>query len=505
MDNVIRKKRYKLNTIFGLSQTIVSMICGLILPRLILSTYGSSVNGLINSITNLLGFISLFDMGIGATVQAALYKPIADNNQNQINKVYSYARKFYRFISLILFIYVIVLCVILPIKFNSQYEPIFTILLIIALSLTSLGTYYFGNVNSILLRAEQQGYIYFSLQIITTILNTILCFIEVKLGLSIQLVKITTSIIYLLRPIGMYLYIKYKYKDIKIVSTKGENVLPEKWGGFTQHIAAYILGQTDILLLTFFATLEDVSIYSVYYLITNTAIYKLLDGLLAGDTPLLGSYLAQGDLEQTKKFYYKKEFIIHTISTIVYSVTACLLVPFIKLYTRNVTDANYNQPLFAILMVIQSICWLLRSFYYELLYAKGEFKKTQWVALLEALINVIVSLIFVNWLGLIGVAIGTIVSLIYRIICFLFYNYKILGKKVILSFLKNIIIDMLIFLSIVGMYQFVKFDAANYFMWVLSGIMMLGIALGVSIVVNVILNYNNVKKICISLILKLKR
>lgn len=505
MDNEIRKKRYKLNTIFGLSQTIVSMVCGLILPRLILSTYGSSVNGLINSISNLLSFISLFDMGIGATVQAALYKPIAEDNQEQINKVYSYARKFYRFISLILLIYVIVLCVVLPIKFQSEYEPIFTIFLIIALSLTSLGTYYFGNVNSILLRAEQQGYIYFSLQIITTILNTVLCFVEIKLGLSIQVVKLTTSIIYLLRPIGMYLYIKHKYKEIKIVSTRGENVLPEKWGGFTQHIAAYILGQTDVLLLTFFATLEDVSIYSVYFLITNTAIYKLLDGLLAGDTPLLGSYLAQGDLDRTKNFYYKKEFIIHFIASVVYSVTACLLVPFIMLYTNNVTDANYEQPIFAMLMVGQSICWLFRSFYYELLYAKGEFKKTQWWALLEAAINVVVSLIFVNWLGLIGVAIGTIVSLTYRIIYFLFYNSKIIGNKVFFKFFKNIFVDALIFVSVIALYQLVKFETPNYLMWGLEGLMMVGIALVFAIVFNCIFNFKEVKKIIINLISKLKK
>jgi hypothetical protein len=47
-----------MNTITSLVNQIVSVMCGFILPRMILGTYGSNVNGLVNSITQFLGVIT---------------------------------------------------------------------------------------------------------------------------------------------------------------------------------------------------------------------------------------------------------------------------------------------------------------------------------------------------------------------------------------------------------------------------------------------------------------
>ena len=66
----------KKNAISSLILQSTTIIQGLILPRLILYTFGSENNGLISSINNLLGFISLLEGGLGAVVLAELYGPI---------------------------------------------------------------------------------------------------------------------------------------------------------------------------------------------------------------------------------------------------------------------------------------------------------------------------------------------------------------------------------------------------------------------------------------------
>lgn len=491
-EQAIRKKRYRLNTFFGLGNTAVAMVCGLILPRLILATFGSEVNGLINSITNLLGFIALFDMGIGATVMAALYRPIAEDDEYKINKIYSYATKFFRIIALIFSLYVVLLCVILPLRFREQFDIAYTIFLIAALSLTSLGQYFFGMVNSIFLRANQQGYVYYILQIVTTIANTIACYIEIKLGASIQVVKLTTSLIYLLRPLGLYLYVKKKYSYLKLVKSN-HTILPEQWGGFTQHLSAWVLSNTDIFVLTLAGALTDISIYSVYYLITYTAIFQLINGLMSGHTALLGSYFANDDIEKVKQFYYSREIIIHNIATVILSVTGCLLVPFVMIYTRGVKDADYYQPIFSILMVVISFVYILRSFYYELIYSVGEFKKTQWWSLAEALINISLSLILVWKFGLIGIAIGTLVAIVFRTIYFLFYNNSKLGNKVFVSFLKNILCDLCICSITILIFNFIPFETENYLLWLLKGTIITFSSFLVCIIFNVIFHFSMVK------------
>lgn len=61
----MRSKKALANISVALILQIVAIICGLILPRLIISTFGSDVNGLINSITQFLGYIILLEAGVG--------------------------------------------------------------------------------------------------------------------------------------------------------------------------------------------------------------------------------------------------------------------------------------------------------------------------------------------------------------------------------------------------------------------------------------------------------
>ncbi|NJE41514.1 sugar isomerase, partial [Faecalicoccus pleomorphus] len=92
----MRKKRLIYNTVSSLIFQVTTIVCGFILPRLILNAFGSNVNGLVNSITQFLGIISFLELGVGAVVQSALYKPLAENSQNDVSKIISSANKFFR-------------------------------------------------------------------------------------------------------------------------------------------------------------------------------------------------------------------------------------------------------------------------------------------------------------------------------------------------------------------------------------------------------------------------
>ena len=91
-----RTQKLKLNTVTSLVNQIVLIICGFIVPVLILHAFGSAVNGLVNSITQFLGFISLLELGVGAVVQSALYKPLADKDNASVSRIYVSANRFFR-------------------------------------------------------------------------------------------------------------------------------------------------------------------------------------------------------------------------------------------------------------------------------------------------------------------------------------------------------------------------------------------------------------------------
>ena len=70
-----RKMKLMLNSTSSLIYQLITIVCGFVLPRFFLTHYGSEVNGLVSSITQFLGFISLAECGVGAVVQSTLYKP----------------------------------------------------------------------------------------------------------------------------------------------------------------------------------------------------------------------------------------------------------------------------------------------------------------------------------------------------------------------------------------------------------------------------------------------
>ena len=91
----MRKRRLIKNTIATIIKHFVFMIIGLIMPRLIIQFYGSAVNGLVNSITQFLGYISLLDMGLTSVVASSLYSPLAKKDDDEVSRLLVSCDRFY--------------------------------------------------------------------------------------------------------------------------------------------------------------------------------------------------------------------------------------------------------------------------------------------------------------------------------------------------------------------------------------------------------------------------
>ena len=92
--------RAKLNIITSMAFQFVTIICGIIVPKLFVSAYGSEVYGTTTSITQFLSYISLIEGGIGGVARAALYRPLAQQDNAGISNIYNAASRFFRWIGL---------------------------------------------------------------------------------------------------------------------------------------------------------------------------------------------------------------------------------------------------------------------------------------------------------------------------------------------------------------------------------------------------------------------
>ena len=487
------KKALKNVVAFSILQ-IVTFICGLIVPRLILESFGSDVNGLINSITQFLAYISLLESGFGSVVKSLLYKPIASKEKNKIEEILKATEKFFKRLAIIFLVYIIILCVIYPFFLNNTFDTLYTISLILIIGISTFAEYFFGMTYKLYLQAEQKGYITAIIQIVTTIINAILIVILIKIGANIQIVKLFSAIIFIARPLLQNLYVRKKYKiNLKEVTTNYD--IKQKWDGLAQHIAGVIHGNTDVAILTIFSKIKEISVYSVYYLVIS-GVRNIITILSNAIEATFGNMIANNENENFNKKFSMYEFLYFTIITIIYSCTIVLIVPFVKVYTNGITDAEYTQQTFAYILVFAYFIHAIKTPYNNLAYIAGKFKETQKGAWIEAGLNLGISLILVQKLGLIGVALGTLISVFVRGTELIIFSTKnILDRKISKTLIRCIInIIQIILITIIGNYFINKFSDISYLSWVLLAIKILLIALIIVIPFNLIYYKDDLKE-----------
>ena len=147
------------------------------------------------------------------------------------------------------------------------------------------------------------------------------------------------------------------------------------------------------------------------------------------------------------------EWLFHVVTVLAFTMTGVLIVPFVQIYTKKIIDANYIVPLFAALLTCATALYCLRSPYTI-------------TVLIEMILNVVISIGLVFWLGLIGVAIGTMISVTYRTVYFALYLRKNILKRRFTLFVKHILVDIVTVVCMVAATFWIKLSAVNYFAWI---------------------------------------
>ena len=487
------------NSISPLIYQVTTIICGFILPRLILGHFGTEVNGLVNSITQFLAIISFLELGVGAVVQSSLYKPLADKDNITVSKVITSADKFFRRLGYILAIYVVVMLFYYPYLVKQSFSFMFTATLIVAISIRSFAQYFFGIVNRLLLLADQKAYIQYIAQTAAVIANTVGCYILIAFDSSVQVVYGLTSLIFFLQPLAIHLYIKRYYALDRQIHYDVEPI-KQKWNGVAQHIAAVILSSSDSIVLTTFSTLINVSIYMVYYLPMSGARLMIMS-MISGIEALIGNLWAKQDLAELRKVFAWTEWSIHTGTTLIFTLTAVLIVPFVQVYTHGVNDANYMQPLFGVLLVAANSGHCLRLPYNIMILAAGHYKQTQHNYIIAAVMNIAISIVCVKQFGLIGVALGTLAAMAYQTVWMAWYNSKNFIQWPMKNFFKQIGVDAVSAVGIFAVGSYFSLSAVAYVSWVILAIKVTACGIIVGAIVNYVFYREYMLKI-VSMLMK---
>lgn len=498
-----RTQNAKLNIAFALVLQIVTFFRGLILPRIIIPAYGSDVNGLISSITQFLTYISLLEAGVGSIFRTSLYKPLANGDMEGVSGVINEQKRFYRKIGLIFVFYVIALCFVYPMIAKTETDKTFIVTCILILSISTFAEYFFSLPYVSLLSADQKVRISYIVSIVYTIVNILVSLFWVALKADIRLIYLSMSIIGLLRPLFYTLYVKMHYALNKKAVCNRE-ALNQRWNGIVHHFAFYVHTNTDSTILTLFISTAMVSVYNVYNAII-CGIYGVVLSVSNSVAAGLGNLLVMGNKDQINRTVDSFELLQAGLTTMLYTIVALMLIPFVRIYTAQMTDMPYIQPLFGYIMVISGAIYCFRCIYSTISLNANKYKETQLGAVLECVVNLVLSLVLVLVanMGLVGIAIGTAMGMLVRYIfdvCFLSKN--VLNRSVFRSFKMLFVSVLIAVLSIAICHVVLPYDAIDSMIrWLLIALVTAGITALLAVIVYTIF-YRNTVKVLVQKILR---
>lgn len=422
-----RKKSLK-NLIFSLLSQVITIALGLVLPRLWIVSYGSEVNGLLTSLSQFLVYLGLFEAGVGAATMQALYKPVAQDNWDDINGVMSATHGYYKKTGRWYFIGLLTLSILYPLLVDSSlsYATIFG-----AVFFSGIGnvvSFYLQGKYAFLLSADGKSYISSILGTVVYIFNSLVKILLIALKVNIVFILAASFLIQCIQIVYILWYVKKNYPKLRLNAPPNHAALEQKSFALLHQISSLIFRNTDVLILTFFCDLRIVSVYALFDMIT-THLKTLIN------IPLNSISFVLGQTYQTdKKLYTERIDIAESYySSVAYSllsVTLFLFLPFMRLYTDGVTDVNYVDPWLALLFVLCNLLNISRIPMTNTIDYAGHYQQTLPHSLIESGINLTVSLIGVYFLGVYGVLLGTVAALGYRTNQVLLYaNHKLLQRS----------------------------------------------------------------------------
>ena len=192
--------------------------------------------------------------------------------------------------------------------------------------------------------------------------------------------------------------------------------------------------------------------------------------------------LARREYEELARSFNYYEALISCIALVLFSATVILIVPFVRLYTAGVSDADYIQPVFAVILLLSSAVYCIRIPYHNVVIAAGRFRETRAAAYGEAAINLTLSIILVLRYGIVGVAIGTLAAMLFRLLYYVVYLSRHIIRRPVRLFIKRVLVNGACFAAAVlpGGIAVRRLPQNDYCHWVVCGVVVTLIAAAVT-------------------------
>jgi len=431
------------------------------------------VNGLSNDIYSLnqlfyqiFSYITIADIGFGLILNQKLYKAFAKKDKEEVNRIYSTSKKFYFYIGTAMFIIALLISFFVQFLTKANVSSWYIQLIFIIFIIRNIVDYYFIAPRYII-DADQKNYqinhLIKGIKVIETIIEIILVLCHVNY-LIILLPGIFLTII-----IDIYVNKKIKnlYPWLKNNNSFNKKYLKGTKDLIYQKVSGLLNSNTDIILISTFINPLSVIIYTSYSYITKfvtDTVYIVASAI----TPSYANVICKETPQKSYEVFKELNILFLFIASLITIMFILFLNPLIELW---VGEEYLTGKLTLILFCIIAFQNIAMKAIMITINSQGLFKETKIATIIEAVLNLIISVIGVHKLGLIGVLLGTIIS--YFASSFIQnarYIYKNIFKESSWKYFINYILVVLITVILTILMSQIKINITSILSWIIYAI-----------------------------------
>lgn len=491
-----KTKKFVLNASFSALQQVLTMIVGLITPRIMLQFYGSEINGLVTSITQFISYFSLIEAGLSGAAVYSLYKPLANQDVKGINGIVSAAKRTYTKLGFVFSGLTLLLAAIYTSIITVQgltFTEIFVLILVMGVS----GAMEFFTMAKyrVLFTADQRQYILSFSTMVGIVLNTVIIAVCAVSHMNIVWLKAIAVCSVFVRSAILAGYMRKRYKYVDFKEKPNMKALDKRWDALYMQILWSLQSGAPVVLATVFTNMVQVSIYSIYNMVI-LGINNVASIFMSGLQAAFGDILAKGNKEHLQKIYGQFQFAFYSILSVLYSVTAVMYMPFIHNYVANLSDSDiYILPTFGVLFFINGLLFAAKTPQGMITIAAGMYRETRWQTSIQAGILVVGGVILTPLLGLNGTLLAAIASNLYRLIDFVIFVSKHITSMKIWDTVVHLIRMAVQIILVFAVFWFVALPNDGYGQWLLSACIVLAVSVAIVLLSAVIFNRKDLKEL----------
>lgn len=474
------------NVAFGFGGQMLILLIAFFIPRVMIKVYGSDVNGLMTTISQIFTYAALLEAGISQAAKNALYKPFTEGDKKGMSQVATVARRYFRRATIYYGIVVCFLSLLMPFIIKTNLDHFTVFWLSILEGMAGVISFFCVETETTLLVAVGKSYINSVVGIFLR--GGIYCakLLLASLGVNIIVIQLVYFAIGIIRVVIYKVYMRKEFAWINYNESVDGLTLEDRSSYVVTEIAGAIFSFIDVVVISIFIGTTSSSVYSVYCMVfVNVA--NLLSAIYFSICNELGRAYYVG-----MSYYEKMHDVFVSVFlggiTAAMSVAYLLSIPFIKLYTRGVADTNYIYEYLPLMFCLVQILSWSRYVSGNLTGLAGYAKETSRISLIEALINLVFSIIFVNIYGIVGVLFATVIALPIKVVWCIYIADKRVMNRSYVKTLSILGINYFLFFLTVIMGKFFPIHMTTVIDFLRAALTLSVICGGISIVANGVVN-----------------